>query len=80
MCERAFQELKSRLTSALIQTVPKRGQKYTVYCDASKDILGCVLMQSGRVVAYGSHQLKNHEQSHLTHYMELAAIVFALKA
>ena len=47
-CEKAFQELKRRLTSALILIVPKRGQVYTVYCDASKDELGCVLMQSGR--------------------------------
>ena len=54
-------------------------QRYTVYCDASKDELGCVLMQSGRVVAYGSRQLKNHEQNYPTHDMELAAIVFALK-
>ena len=53
LCERAFQELKRRLTSAPILIVPKRGQRYTVYCDASKDGLGCVLMQSGRVVAYG---------------------------
>ena len=36
-------------------------------------------MQSGRVVAYGSRQLKNHEQNYPTHDMELAAIVFALK-
>ena len=50
-----------------------------MYCDASKDGLGCVLMQSERVVAYGSHQLKNHEQNYPTHDMELAAIVFALK-
>ena len=28
--------------------------------DASRARLGCVLMQSGRVVAYGSRQLKNH--------------------
>ena len=53
-CERAFQKLKKRLTSALILIVPERGQRYTVYCDASKDGLGCVLMQSGKVVAYGS--------------------------
>ena len=33
-----------------------------------------------RVVAYGSQQLKNHEQSYPTHDMELEAIVFALKA
>ena len=36
-------------------------------------------MHSGRVVAYGSRQLKNHEQNYPTHYMELAAVVFALK-
>ena len=53
-CERAFQELKGRLTSAPILIVPKRGQRYTVYCDDSKDRLGCVVMQSERVVAYGS--------------------------
>ena len=36
-------------------------------------------MQYGRVVAYGSHQLKIHEQNYPTHDMELAAVVFALK-
>ena len=61
LCEKAFQELKRRLTLALILIVPERGQRYTVYRDASNDILGCVLMQSGRVVTYGSQQLKNHE-------------------
>ena len=50
-----------------------------MYYDASKDGLRCVLMQSRRVVAYGSRQLKNHEQSYPIHDMELAAIVFALK-
>ena len=50
-----------------------------MYYDASKDGLGCVLMQLRRVVAYGSRQLKNHEQNYPTHDMELAAIVFALK-
>ena len=50
-----------------------------MYCDASKDGLRCVLMQAGRVVAYDSRKLKNHEQNYPTHDMELAAIVFALK-
>ena len=74
-----FQELKRRLTTAPILIVPDGGQRYTVYCDALRARLGCVLMQSERVVAYGSHQLKNHEQNYPTHDMELAAIVFALK-
>ena len=79
LCEKAFQELKGRLTSAPILIVPEQGQRYMVYCDASRDGLGCVLMQSGSVVAYGSRQLKNHEQNYLTRDLELVAIVFALK-
>ena len=49
-----------------------------MYCDTSRAELGCVLMQSGRIVAYGSRQLKNHEQNYPTHDMELAVVVFAL--
>ena len=41
--------------------------------------LNSVLMQSGKVVAYGSQKLKNHKQNYPTHDMELAAVVFALK-
>ena len=67
-----------RVTTAPILIVPDQGQRYTVYCDASRDGLGCVLMQSGRVVAYGSRQLKNHEQNYPIHDLDLAAIVFAL--
>ena len=65
-CEKASQELKRRLTSAPILIVPERVQGYTMYCDASKDGFGCVLMQFGRVVAYGSWQLKNHEWNYHT--------------
>ena len=50
-----------------------------MYYDASNDGLGCVLMQSRKVVTYGSRQLKNHEQNYPTHDMELVAVVFALK-
>ena len=78
-CEEAFQELKRRLTSAPILIVSDRGHGYTVYCDASRAGLGCVLMQSKRVVAYSSRQLMNHEQNYPTHDMELAAVVFSLK-
>ena len=53
-CEEAFQKLKRRLTTTPILIVPDRGQGYTVCYDALRAGLGCVLMQSGRVVAYGS--------------------------
>ncbi|XP_024990542.1 uncharacterized protein LOC112524826 [Cynara cardunculus var. scolymus] len=35
--------------------------------------LGCVLMQRGKVIAYASRQLKDHEKQYPTHDMELAA-------
>ncbi|XP_069150443.1 uncharacterized protein [Solanum lycopersicum] len=43
---RNFLELKDRLTSASVLTLPKSGENYTVYCDASRVGLGCVLMQA----------------------------------
>jgi hypothetical protein len=36
-------------------------------------------MQDGHVVAYASRQLRKHEEKYLTHNMELAAMVQALK-
>ena len=79
-CEESFTLLKALLTSAPILIIPEHGVDYVVYCDASYDGLGCVLMQEGRVVAYGSRQLKTHEQNYPTHDLELAAVVFALKS
>ena len=61
LCEKTFQELKRRITSTPILIVLEQGQRYTVYYDASRDELECVLMQFERVIAYGSKQLKNHE-------------------
>ena len=77
--ERAFQELNERLTSAQVLAIPKNGERFVIYSDASYQGLGCVLMQEGRVIAYEFRQLKPHEKNYLTHNLELAAIVFALK-
>jgi hypothetical protein len=78
-CEESFQKLKRRLTTTPILAVPETRKDYTVYCDASKNGLGCVLMQDRKVIAYGSRQLKPHEVNYPTHDLELAAVVFALK-
>ena len=50
-CEKSFQELKERLTKAPILATPSGKEGFTVYCDASKDGLGCVLTQNERVIA-----------------------------
>jgi hypothetical protein len=49
------------LVTAPVLTLPMESVGYVVYTDASKKGLGCVLMQQGRVVAYASRQLKEHE-------------------
>ena len=54
VCEQSFQELKQRLVSAPILTIPTGDEGFTIYSDASKKGLGCVLMQHGKVVAYAS--------------------------
>ncbi|WVZ80919.1 hypothetical protein U9M48_028353, partial [Paspalum notatum var. saurae] len=75
----AFDELKKRLTTAPVLTLPDLTKSFTVYCDASKEGLGCVLMQEGNVIAYASRQLRKHEVNYPTHDLELAAVVHALK-
>ena len=60
-CEEHFLLLKDLLTSAPVLTLPSGDEGYTVYCDASRVGLGCVLMQNGRVIAYALRQLKKHE-------------------
>ena len=54
-------------------------EKYTIYCDTSRNFLGCVLMQRGRVVAYGSRKSIKHELNYPTHDLELVTVVFDLK-
>ena len=78
-CQQSFEELKSRLTSAPVLVLPNGRDGFVVYSDASRQGLGCVLMQNDRVIAYASRQLKKHEQNYPTHDLELAAVVFAMK-
>jgi hypothetical protein len=77
--ETSFQELKKRLTTAPVLTIPDIEKPFLIYCDASGQGLGCLLMQDGHVVAYASRQLRKHEEKYLTHDLELAVMVHALK-
>ncbi|GKB23850.1 putative nucleotidyltransferase, ribonuclease H, partial [Tanacetum coccineum] len=77
--EKSFEELKRRLVSSPVLTLPSRTGGYQIYSDVSKKGLGCVLMQHGNVIAYASRQLKPYEVNYPTHDLELAVVVFALK-
>jgi hypothetical protein len=77
-CKASFQELKKRLTTAPILVMHDMEKPFSIYCDASGQGLGCVLMQDGHVVAYASRQLRKHEAHYLTHDLELAVVVHDL--
>ncbi|KAM6582371.1 hypothetical protein CsatB_009373 [Cannabis sativa] len=57
-----FQELKKILITAPVLSLPVSDEKFVIYCDASRQGLGCVLMQSGKVIAYAPRKLKAFEQ------------------
>ncbi|GKD35361.1 putative reverse transcriptase domain-containing protein [Tanacetum coccineum] len=46
--EEAFQTLKDDLCNAPILSLPKGSEDFVVYCDASNQGFGCVLMQRGK--------------------------------
>ncbi|GJW86546.1 putative reverse transcriptase domain-containing protein [Tanacetum coccineum] len=60
--EKAFQTLKDNLCNAPILSLPDGVEDFVVYCDASNQGLGCVLMQRDKVIAYASRQLKSHKR------------------
>ena len=51
-CQKSMDELKKRLTSALVLTLPSSCGGYVVYSDASHKELRCFLMQHEKVIAY----------------------------
>jgi hypothetical protein len=77
-CEVSFQTLKHKLVKTPVLSLSESGKRFTLYTDASRIGHGCVLMQEGKVIAYGSGQLMKHERNYPTHDLELAVVVFAL--
>jgi len=77
-CAKAFSKLKQCLTTTLILKVPDMDRPFIVCTHASKDGLGIILSQDGRVIAYASRKLRMHEENYAIHDLELATIVHAL--
>ncbi|GJW47268.1 putative reverse transcriptase domain-containing protein [Tanacetum coccineum] len=72
--ESAFQLLKQKLCEAPILALLEGNNNFVIYCDASLQGLGEVLMQREKVIAYASRQLKPHEENYTTHDLELGAV------
>ncbi|GJT30655.1 putative reverse transcriptase domain-containing protein [Tanacetum coccineum] len=72
--ELAFQLLKQKLCKVPILALPKGNDDFVVYCDASHQGLGAMLMQREKVIAYASRQLKPNEENYTTLDLGLGAV------
>ncbi|GJR65723.1 putative reverse transcriptase domain-containing protein [Tanacetum coccineum] len=69
--EKSFRILKEKLCNAPVLALLDGPKDFVVYCDASNQGFGCVLMQRGKVIAHASRQLKTHKKNYTTHDLEL---------
>ncbi|GAB9477812.1 hypothetical protein Gpo141_00014967, partial [Globisporangium polare] len=79
----AFDEIKTRLSTAPVLAMADHAKAFHVVCDASDFAIGCALMQHDadgreRVVSYQSRQLKQAERNYPVHDKELLAMRYAL--
>ena len=77
-CEEGVLELKQRLVSVPVLTLPTEYVRYIVQTCASRKRMGCVIVRQGKVVAQTSKQSKDHENNCPTHDLEFAAPLQAM--
>ncbi|GKA12682.1 putative reverse transcriptase domain-containing protein, partial [Tanacetum coccineum] len=63
----------SKIATSILALL-ERNDDFVVYCDASHQGLGAVLMQREKVIAYASRQLKPNEENYTTYDLELGAV------
>ena len=83
-CNKAFQELKTKLTTAPILAYPRaEGSEFVLDTDASAYAIGAVLSQvqdgKERVIAYGSRSLDKPERNYCVTRREMLAVVYFTK-
>jgi len=72
--QNAFQELKKHLTEAPVLVLPDFTKTFEIECDASGIMIGEVLMQQGKLVAYFSEKLEGAQLNYSVYDKELYAL------
>lgn len=75
----SFDKLKKHVTSMSCLNLLDLSKTFEVVTNASGLVVGGVLVQEGRLVAFTSRKLKVHERNYTTHELELLASIHALK-
>ena len=74
---KAFNEVKQKMTEALVMRLPDFTKPFEVECDASGIGIGGVLSQECHPIAYFSEKLNDAKQKYSTYDKEFYAIIRA---
>ena len=77
-CQNAFQLLKLELSSAPVLALPNPDLQFELVCDACKDGIGAVLLQTGRPICFEGRKFTEPEQKLDAGEQELIAVIYAL--
>ncbi len=78
-CDKAFETLKGILVKASVLKLPDFDNDFEIHFDASDFVIGGVLVQERRPVAFESKKLSETEQRWPTHEKEMWAVIHCFK-
>ncbi len=78
-CDEAFETLKGILVKASVLKLPDFDNEFEIHSDASNFVIGGVLVQEGRPMAFESKKLSETERRWPTHEKEMWAVIHCLK-
>jgi hypothetical protein len=78
-CNEAFETLKNILVKTLVLKLPNFDKEFEIHFDASDFMIGGILVQDGRLVAFENKKLSETERRWPTHEKEMWAVIHCLK-